>query len=69
MLSAKQLKKLEETGSIFPEESLTEENKPALVTNGRPISPVFGVNNLPSDVGTYAVGRSPYQGMFWAMLR
>ncbi|CAI9429381.1 M12 family metallopeptidase [Candidatus Ornithobacterium hominis] len=69
LLSAKQLKKLEETGSIFPEESLTEENKPAHVTNGRPISPVFGVNNLPSDVGTYAVGGSPYQGMFWAMLR
>lgn len=69
LLTEEQLKNLEEVGSMFPEEPLTEENKPTYTTDGEPISPVFGVNNLPSEVSTYAVGRSPYQGMFWSMLR
>ncbi len=69
LLSKKQLQNLDEKGSLFPEEQLTEDNKPDYVTNGKPINPIYGVNNLPSKVHTYAVGRSPYQGMFWSMLR
>lgn len=69
LLTDEQLKNLDEEGSIFPKEPLSEENKPTYITDGEPISPIFGVNNLPSKINTNAVGRSPYQGMFWSVLR
>lgn len=67
LLSEEQLKNLDEKGSIFPEENLTEENKPVFIEKGYPISPINGIASFPSE--TKAFVRSPYQGMFWAMLR
>ncbi|MBO4232989.1 hypothetical protein FO675_01500 [Riemerella anatipestifer] len=69
LLTEEQLKNLDEKGSMFPEETLTKENKPSYVGDGLPISPIFGVNNLPSQMEAKAVGRHPYQNMFWSMLR
>lgn len=70
ILSEEQLKLLEETGSIFPED-LTEENEPYFIDSGKPISPIFGTATVPNTSvgGSKAVGRNPYQGMFWAMVR
>ena len=70
VLSDKQLKLLDETGSMFPED-LTEENEPYLIDSGKPISPIYGTNTVPntSTGGSKAVGLNPYQGMFWAMVR
>lgn len=69
LLTEEQLELLNETGSIFPEENLTNENKPAFIDYGDPASPMLGVNTFPTTIKDRAVGRSPYQGMFWAMVR
>lgn len=68
LLSEEELELLDKTGSMFPDD-LTDENLPAFIDNGEPVSPIFGTNTLPSKIKSRAVGLSPYQGKFWAMLR
>ncbi len=68
LLTEDQVRLLDETGSIF-HSNLTKENKPPFIEKGKPISPIYGTTAIPEKEETKAVGRSPQQGMFWAMVR
>lgn len=66
ILSKNQLEQLDKTGSIYDENSFSTDS----IGHGLPVSPVTGFvgKSTPRDY-VRAVGRSPQQGMFWAMVR
>ncbi|MGL4852486.1 MAG: M12 family metallopeptidase [Tannerellaceae bacterium] len=66
MISDEQLKRLDETGSIFINPEDIEINKPK---DFIPIDPTSGILEYYDSENSRAVGRHPYQNMFWAMCR
>lgn len=67
LLSEKQLRLLDETGSMFPE--LPVEGLKEIKDVGIPVDPMTGMTAYADPVTTRAAGRHPYQNMFWSMLR
>lgn len=66
-LSEEQFKRLDETGSMFPNLSNDEFEKQK--DTGIPVYPLTGMAAYSPTLTTKAVGRNPNQNMFWSMLR
>lgn len=72
ILSDQQFRLLDETGSMFPDESKLELDfdRIHMPQNSVPALPQAGVMAYPKvGMTTQAVGRSPQQNMFWSMMR
>lgn len=63
LLTKEQLKRLDETGSIFKDDDFTSPKE----GKGVPMFPLTGQLSIKNDLR--AVGRNPQQNMFWAMVR
>lgn len=66
MISDDQLKRLNETGSIFVNPEEIEANKPKEFI---PVDPTTGLLEYYDPATTRAVGKHPNQNMFWSMCR
>lgn len=69
LLSEKQLLLLDEIGAMLPEMTDEEFIRLSKDDNGIPVYPFTGMSSYYEPNKTKAVGRSPYQNMFWSMLR